>query len=119
MEAIRNYIETNRERFIEELFGLIRIPSVSASEARKPDMVRAAEYIRDMLVNNGADRAEVYPTKGNPVVYGEKLINASLPTILVYGHYDVMPLRFADSVSLALEYQAGQARHFRLLEAVS
>ena len=91
MEAIRNYIESNKERFLEELFGLIRIPSVSAMEASKPDMVRAAEYICNMLAGNGADRAEVYPTKGNPIVYGEKLIDSSLPTILVYGHYDVMP----------------------------
>ena len=91
MERIKNYIEANRERFIEELFGLIRIPSVSASEANKPDMIRAAEYIRDMLSGNGADRAEVYPTEGNPIVYGEKIIDPSLPTILVYGHYDVMP----------------------------
>jgi len=91
MERIKNYIETNRERFLGELFGLIRIPSVSASEASKPDMIRAAEYIRDLLSGNGADRAAVYPTEGNPIVYGEKLIDPSLPTILVYGHYDVMP----------------------------
>ncbi len=91
MEKISNYIETNRNRFIEELFGLIRIPSVSAAEANKADMVRAAEYIRDMLLGNGADRAEVYHTKGHPIVYGEKIIGKSLPTILVYGHYDVQP----------------------------
>ena len=91
MENIKNYIETNRERFLEELFGLIRIPSVSASEANKADMIRAAEYIRELIASNGADRAEVYPTPGNPIVYGEKIIDASLPTILVYGHYDVMP----------------------------
>ena len=91
MENIKNYIETNRERFLEELFGLIRIHSVSASAANKADMVRAAEYIRDLLEANGADRAEVYATPGNPVVYGEKMIDPSLPTILVYGHYDVMP----------------------------
>ncbi len=91
MEEIRNYIEVNKDRFIEELFGLIRIPSVSAAEANKHDMVRAAEYIRDMLLANGADRAEVYPTHGHPIVYGEKVIDKSLPTILVYGHYDVQP----------------------------
>ncbi len=91
METIRNYIEKNRERFLEELFGLIRIPSVSASEARKPDMIRAAEYIRDLLAANGTDRAEVYPTEGNPIVYGEKTVDPALPTVLVYGHYDVMP----------------------------
>jgi acetylornithine deacetylase/succinyl-diaminopimelate desuccinylase-like protein len=91
MENIKNYIEANRERFLEELFGLIRIPSVSASVSNKADMVRAAEYIRDLLAANGADRAEVYATPGNPIVYGEKMVDPSLPTILVYGHYDVMP----------------------------
>ena len=91
MEEIRNYIKANRDRFIEELFSLIRIPSVSAAEANKHDMVRAAEYIRDMLLANGAGRAEVYPTHGNPIVYGEKVIDKSLPTILIYGHYDVQP----------------------------
>lgn len=91
MENIKNYIEANRDRFQEELFGLIRIPSVSASESNKADMVRAAGYIRDLLAANGADRAEIYPTPGNPIVYGEKTVNPSLPTILVYGHYDVMP----------------------------
>lgn len=91
MENIKNYIEANRERFLEELFGLIRIPSVSASESNKADMVRAAEYIRDLLAANGADHAEVYATPGNPIVYGEKMVDPSLPTILVYGHYDVMP----------------------------
>jgi len=92
MESIINYIEKNRERFINELFDLIRIPSVSANEANRPDMIRAAEYIRDLLLNNGADRAEVYPTAGNPIVYGMKTIDPSLPTILIYGHYDVMPV---------------------------
>jgi acetylornithine deacetylase/succinyl-diaminopimelate desuccinylase-like protein len=75
MESIKNYIEANRERFLEELFGLIRIPSVSANESSKADMVRAAEYIRDLMAANGADRAEVYATPGNPIVYGEKIID--------------------------------------------
>lgn len=91
MEQIKNFIESNRERFLEELFGLIRIPSVSASEANKPDMVRAAEYIKNMLISAGADRAEVYHTAGHPIVYGERIIDRHLPTVLVYGHYDVQP----------------------------
>ena len=91
MEVIKNYIEANRERFLDELFGLIRIPSVSAAEANRSDMVRAAEYIRDLLLSNGADRAEVYATEGHPIVYGERITDRSLPTILVYGHYDVQP----------------------------
>jgi acetylornithine deacetylase/succinyl-diaminopimelate desuccinylase-like protein len=91
MEEIRNYIRANRERFIDELFGLIRIPSVSASESHRGDMTRAAEYIRSLMVSGGADDARVYQTEGNPIVYGEKIIDPSLPTVLVYGHYDVMP----------------------------
>lgn len=91
MEQIKTLIEANRERFLEELFGLIRIPSVSASEANKPDMVKAAEYVKSMLIKAGADLAEVYRTAGHPIVYGEKIIDGSLPTVLVYGHYDVQP----------------------------
>jgi len=91
MEQVKKLIEKNRERFLEELFGLIRIPSVSACEANKPDMIRAAEYIRDMLLSGGASKAEVYQTAGHPIIYGEKLINPALPTVLVYGHYDVQP----------------------------
>lgn len=91
MERIKKYIEDNRERFLEELFGLIRIPSVSACEANVKDMVMAAEYIQSMLLNCGADHAEVYSTGGHPIVYGEKLVDAALPTVLVYGHYDVQP----------------------------
>lgn len=92
MDNIKNYIESNKDRFLEELFGLIRIPSISSQSDHKPDMIRAAEYWRDSLLKAGADKAEVMPSDGNPVVYGEKIINPSLPTVLVYGHYDVMPV---------------------------
>lgn len=88
---VKQYIEENRERFLEELFELLRIPSVSAQSVHKGDMVRAAEWLRDALLKSGADRAEVMPTEGNPVVFAEKIIDRSLPTVLVYGHYDVMP----------------------------
>lgn len=91
MEQINNYIQKNKERFIEELFSLIRIPSVSAQDENRNDMVRMAEAIRDMMLKDGADKASVYPTKGHPIVYGEKIIDKSLPTVLVYGHYDVQP----------------------------
>ncbi len=91
MEEIKNYIETNKERFLSELFDLIRIPSVSAKEENKADMVRAAEFIKDSLLEAGADKAEIYPTDGHPVLYAEKIISAEVPTILVYGHYDVQP----------------------------
>ena len=92
MLNIKSFIETNRERFLEELFGLLRIPSISSEVQHKPDMVRAAEYWAQLLLKAGADKAEVMPTAGNPVVYGEKNINPDLPTVLVYGHYDVMPV---------------------------
>jgi acetylornithine deacetylase/succinyl-diaminopimelate desuccinylase-like protein len=91
MEKIKKYISDNRERFLEELFELIRIPSVSAKAENKEDMVRAVEFLRESLLKAGADRAEVYQTEGHPVLYGEKIVSPALPTILVYGHYDVQP----------------------------
>jgi len=92
MDSVKQYIETNKERFLEELFGLIRIPSISSQSEYKADMYRAAEYYRDSLMKAGADKAEVMPTDGNPVVYGEKIIDPAKPTVLVYAHYDVMPV---------------------------
>ena len=91
METLKNYIEENRERFLEELFDLIRIPSVSSKTENKDDMFRATEYLTDQLLKAGADKAEVYKTDGHPVVYGEKMIGKDKPTVLVYGHYDVQP----------------------------
>lgn len=88
---INKYIEENKDRFLEELFELLRIPSVSAQSSHKPDMVRAAEWLKESLLKSGADKAEVMPTAGNPVVYAEKIIDPTKPTVLVYGHYDVMP----------------------------
>jgi len=88
---MNNYIEKNRDKFLDELLDLLRIPSVSADSKFKPDMLRAAEYVKNSILEAGADRAEIYQTPGHPVVYGEKIIDASLPTILIYGHYDVQP----------------------------
>ena len=92
MEQIKKYVADNQARFLEELFGLLRIPSISSESAHKPDMIRAAEYWRDAVLKAGADKAEIMPTDGNPVMYAEKIIDPKLPTILVYGHYDVMPV---------------------------
>ncbi|MDA3944588.1 MAG: dipeptidase [Bacteroidetes bacterium] len=92
MEKIKTYIDSNKDRFLDELFGLIRIPSISSLNEHKPDMQKAAEYWRDHILKAGADKAEVLPSEGNPVVYGEKIIDPALPTVLVYGHYDVMPV---------------------------
>jgi len=89
---MKQYIENNRERFLNELFSLLRIPSISSEEAHKADMYRCAERLTELLLAAGADKAQVMETTGHPVVYGEKLIDPKLPTVLVYGHYDVMPV---------------------------
>jgi acetylornithine deacetylase/succinyl-diaminopimelate desuccinylase-like protein len=92
MEIINNYIEKNRDRFLEELFGLMRIPSISSIQEHKPDMHKAAEYWKKLLLEAGADKAEVFETDGNPVTYAEKIIDPALPVVLVYSHMDVMPV---------------------------
>jgi acetylornithine deacetylase/succinyl-diaminopimelate desuccinylase-like protein len=92
MEHVNKYIEENKDRFLEELFELIRIPSISSLSEHKADMVKAAEKWKDFIIAAGADKAEVMPSDGNPVVYGEKIIDPSKPTVMVYGHYDVMPV---------------------------
>lgn len=85
------YLEQNRDRFLNELFELLRIPSISADPAFKGDIMKAADFLKEKLIAAGADKVEVCPTAGNPIVYGEKIIDASLPTVLIYGHYDVQP----------------------------
>ncbi|MCK9219035.1 MAG: dipeptidase [Bacteroidales bacterium] len=92
MKYIKDYINENRDRFIHELFGLIRIPSISSLADHKEEMIHAAEYWRKTLREAGCDRSEIFPTEGNPIVYGEKIVDQELPTVLVYGHYDVMPV---------------------------
>ncbi|MBE0652588.1 MAG: M20/M25/M40 family metallo-hydrolase, partial [Bacteroidales bacterium] len=88
---IKEYIETHKDRFLEELFELIRIPSISSKEENKGDMLRMAEAVKESLLKAGAEKAMVLKTDGHPVVYGEKFVNEKLPTVLVYGHYDVQP----------------------------
>lgn len=88
---IKDYIQSNQQRFLDELFGLLRIPSVSADSRHKGDVRKAAEYVVQKLKDAGADKAELCETAGHPIVFGEKIVNASLPTVLVYGHYDVQP----------------------------
>lgn len=92
MKYITDYVESNKQRFLDELFELIRIPSISAQPAHKADMLRAAEQWKGILLEAGVDKAEVCPTEGNPIVYAEKIIDPKLPTVLVYAHYDVMPV---------------------------
>lgn len=91
MKKSQEFVQQHKERFLEELFDLLRIPSVSAQSEHKGDMVRTAEWLREALLKAGADRAEVMPTEGNPVVYAEKIVDPAKPTVVVYGHYDVMP----------------------------
>lgn len=88
---MKEYIEQNRERFLQELFTILRIPSVSAKQEHKADMYRCAETIADLILEAGADEAGVCDTAGHPVVFGQKIIDPSLSTVLVYGHYDVQP----------------------------
>ena len=85
------YVQEHQNRFLEELFSLIRIPSISADSNYATDMHKAAEAVKEALVKAGCRHTELCPTKGFPIVYGEKIIDATLPTVLVYGHYDVQP----------------------------
>src|SRR5574344_2706534 len=89
--SVKSYIESNKERFLNELFSLIRIPSISAKQENKSDMLACANRWVELLLSSGADKALVMPTAGNPVVYGEKLFSKDAPTVLIYAHYDVMP----------------------------
>lgn len=92
MDKIKNYIDTNKDRFLDELFELIKIPSVSAQKEHDSDVRKAAELIKNHLLKLGLDNCEICETQGHPIVYGEKIIDKNLPTILVYGHYDVQPV---------------------------
>ena len=94
---INTYIEKNKERFLNELFELLRIPSVSADPKYKNDVIKTAAVIKEKLIAAGAEKVEICETAGYPIVYGEKIIDAKLPTVLVYGHYDVQP---ADPIEL-------------------
>ena len=89
--TIKTYIDQNKDRFLDELFELLRIPSVSTDSKYKGDVRKAAEYLKQKLEAAGADKVELCETGGHPIVYGEKIIHQDFPTVLVYGHYDVQP----------------------------
>lgn len=89
---MEKYIKDNEGRWFEELFSLLRIPSISSGPNHKGDMLRCAERLTQLLKEAGADEAAVYPTDGHPVVFGQKIVSSELPTVLVYGHYDVQPV---------------------------
>jgi acetylornithine deacetylase/succinyl-diaminopimelate desuccinylase-like protein len=92
LDKIKNYIDANKDRFLDELFELIKIPSVSAQKEHDSDVRKAAELIKNHLLKLSLDNCEICETQGHPIVYGEKIIDKNLPTILVYGHYDVQPV---------------------------
>jgi acetylornithine deacetylase/succinyl-diaminopimelate desuccinylase-like protein len=91
MSKINDYIHSHKDRFISELLELLRIPSISADPAFKNDVYKAAEFVKEKMIAAGADKVEICETAGYPIVYGEKIIDLTLPTVLVYGHYDVQP----------------------------
>ena len=97
MSDIKNYITQHKDRFVNELIDLLKIPSISADSAYKPHMLKTAEAVKKALEKAGCDQVEICPTAGYPIVYGEKIIDPNLPTVLVYGHYDVQP---ADPIEL-------------------
>lgn len=91
MQAWKDYQQRYKDRFLDELLELIRIPSVSARSEHKQDMIKCAEMVKQRLQEAGADKVEISQTPGHPVIYAEKIIDTSKPTVLVYGHYDVQP----------------------------
>jgi len=97
MTTIQTYIEENKTRFLDELISLLKIPSVSADKAYKKDVLNTADFVLESLKKAGCDHVELCETPGYPIIYGEKIIDKNLPTVLVYGHYDVQP---ADPIEL-------------------
>lgn len=97
MTPAKDYINAHKDRFLEELFELLKLPSVSADSAFKKEVMATAELVAKQLEKAGCDHVKIYSTAGNPIVYGEKMVRPDLPTVLVYGHYDVQP---ADPVEL-------------------
>src|SRR5690625_1776079 len=91
MKSAKDYIEQNKDRFLDELIELLKIPSISADSTYKEEVVKAAKAVEDRLKEAGCDVTEIHETPGHPIVYGEKIIDENLPTVLVYGHYDVQP----------------------------
>lgn len=91
MQKVQSYIHENKQRFLDELLALLRIPSVSADPKFKVEVAKTADAVAASLEQAGCQKVSIYPTKGHPIVYGEHTVNPALPTVLVYGHYDVQP----------------------------
>ncbi len=88
---MQDYIAQNKDKFLAELLDLLRIPSISADTQYKAEVRKAAEFVCEKIQLAGADVAEICETPGHPIVFGQKIIDPALPTVLVYGHYDVQP----------------------------
>ena len=97
MKNVTSYIKTHKNRFINELIELLKIPSVSADSAHNQDVLNTADFVKRSLEKAGCDKVELCETPGYPIIYAEKIIDKNLPTVLVYGHYDVQP---ADPINL-------------------
>ena len=97
MNTIQSFLKNHKNRLINELIELLKMPSVSADSAYKKDVLRTADFVLESLKKAGCDQVEICKTPGYPIIYGEKIIDAKLPTVLVYGHYDVQP---ADPIDL-------------------
>lgn len=91
MDTIKHYVAQNADRFLQELIELLRIPSISADSRYKEDVKKTADWIANRMQSLNLDHVEIFPTPGHPIVYGEKKVSADLPTVLIYGHYDVQP----------------------------
>jgi len=91
MSVVQTYLNQHKDRFLDELLALLKIPSVSADPKFKEDVFEAANFLKARMVDLGLDAVEICPTDGYPIVYGEKIVDEKLPTVLVYGHYDVQP----------------------------
>ncbi len=91
MKSVNAYIKKNKKRYLEELIDFLKIPSISADPKYKKDVAKAASFLKKRMDEAGLDKTKIYPTSGHPIVYGEKIVDKNLPTVLVYGHYDVQP----------------------------
>ena len=100
MEHIKNYINENKDRFINELIELLKIPSISADPEYAEEVANCANAVAKSLTDAGAENVEVCKTAGHPIVYGDKIIDTNLPTVLVYGHYDVQPFLLEELVMI-------------------
>jgi acetylornithine deacetylase/succinyl-diaminopimelate desuccinylase-like protein len=120
MKELKSYLDANKQRFLDELLELLRIPSVSADPKYAGDVRRMAEATAQHLKAVGVDNVEVCNTAGHPIVYGEKMVDPKAPTVLVYGHYDVQPADPVESLGQSAVRTSGQKnqksptrRHFR------